>query len=554
MRAHRIVGIALAGLLPISLLAACGSGSSSSSKGSSGVLNIGMPDGPQTHNNNPFLATSAAAHMGYRYMIYEPLAMTNLVKPAAASKPWLATRWDWQNNYTKLVLTARTGVKWSDGQPFNADDIAYTFQLLKDHAAFNAHGIALGDISASGDQVTMTFPISQFVNQNNILDQVIVPKHQWSKMANPETDAVANPIGTGPYTLTSFTPQTMKLKVRASGYWQAAPKVAELRYTSYTGNDAQSRALATDASEWSFTFLPNLRAVYLNKDPAHHKQWFPPVLGAQVLWLNVTKKPFDNAALRRAMSMVINRDDLFKQGEAGYFYPKLDSVTGLPTPAGDPFIAPEYRGRTQSMDVAGAKKLLAGNGFTLDGDTLKDSGGKPVTLTLSDPSGWSDYQTDLAIIKDNLSQIGIKADIDKANQDAWFKNVDTGNFDAILHWTNNGPTPYDLYQNVMDGSILKPIGTASPAGNYGRYDNPQATAALAQYANAADDTTRKAALGTIQKIMADEAPVIPWGAANAGAEYSTKHWVGWPDPGNPYAANQPTLVDALDVVLHLKAA
>ena len=45
------------------------------------------------------------------------------------------------------------------------------------------------------------------------------------------------------------------------------------------------------------------------------------------------------------MSMVINRDDIFNTGEAGYFYPKVDSVTGIPTPAGDAFIAPEYKGK-----------------------------------------------------------------------------------------------------------------------------------------------------------------------------------------------------------------
>ena len=234
--------------------------------------------------------------------------------------------------------------------------------------------------------------------------------------------------------------------------------------------------------------------------------------------------------------MVINRDDIFTQGEAGYFYPKIDSVTGIPTPAGDSFISADYKGKTQSVDVAGAKTLLTSAGFTFAGNTLKDPTGKAVTLTLSDPAGWSDYQTDLEIIKDNLSQIGITAKIDKANQDAWFKNVDTGNFDAVLHWTNSGATPYDMYENIMDGAIYKPVGTAGVAGNYGRFQSPEATAALKAYATASDDATRTAALNTLQKIMVEQMPMVALMAPNAGGEYSTKNWTGWPDDSNPYAA------------------
>jgi peptide/nickel transport system substrate-binding protein len=204
--------------------------------------------------------------------------------------------------------------------------------------------------------------------------------------------------------------------------------------------------------------------------------------------------------------------------------------------------------------VDGAKALLQGAGFKVVGGALQDPTGKKVTITLSDPSGWSDYQTDLEIIKDNLSQIGIAATIDKADQNAWFGNVDTGNFGAVLHWTNGGATPYDIFENIMDGALYKPVGTSGVGGNYGRFQDPAATAALQQYANATDDATRTTALNTLQQIMVDQMPMVPLMAANAGGEYSTKNWVGWPDDSNAYAPAQPTLINALDIVLHLTPA
>jgi peptide/nickel transport system substrate-binding protein len=538
-------------------LTACSNGdaknNTAGSSSTATVLNVGMPNGPQTENHNPFLGSSSGASLGYRWMIYEPLVMVNGIKPAEKGKPWLATEWAWADNFTKLSLTIRDGVKFSDGSPMTADDVAYSFQLRKDHEGLNSDAIPYGTIAASGNKVDLTFTKSQFTNQNKVLTVFVLPKAQWSTFKDPSLDTVKNPIGTGPYKLKSFTPQTTTLEVRDS-YWQDLPKVKELRYTSYNDNNAQTTALANGSSEWSFVFVPNYKAVYVDKDPAHHKLWFPANLGIHGLWINTTKKPFDNPALRRAMDKVISRDDIFNQGEAGYFYPKVESVTGIPTPAGESFIAPDYKAKKHAVDVEGAKTELTTAGFKLEGDTLKDPTGKPVTITLTDPAGWSDYITDLEIIKDNLSTIGIKATIDKANQDAWFKAIDEGNFDAAMHWTNGGATPFDIYQNVMDGKILKPVGTGKVSGNYGRFKSPEATKALDEYANAKDESARSAALNTLQKIMVEQMPIIPTSASNVGGLYNIKNWVGWPDEQNQYAPAQPTQQNALQIVLNLKPA
>lgn len=552
MRARRSAALVVAALLA---LTACGGGGGSDAGqgNAAGVLNIGMPNGPQSENHNPLLESSAAASLGYRFMIYEPMVMTNEVRPTEPGKPWLATEWKWSEDFRSLTYTVRDGVKWSDGTPMTAKDVAFTYGLIKKTPALNINAIPFGEITAEGNEVTLTFTKSQYVNQVKILRQVVIPEHLWSKVADPATETVKTPVGTGPYTLKTFTPQTTTLVLRDS-YWQELPKVKELRYTSYNDNNAQTTALANGSSEWSFVFIPNYKAVYVDKDPAHHKLWFPPTLAAHGLFLNTERKPFDDPALRRAMSKVIDRGDIFTQAEAGYFYPELKNVTGIPTPAGEEFIAPEFKGQEFAVDVDGAKRELTSAGYRFDGDKLLDPTGKPVTLTLSNPAGWSDYITTLEIIKDNLSAIGIQARVDKANQDAWTGAVDTGQFEAAMHWTNSGATPYDLYQSAMDGALYKPVGTGGVNGNWGRFRNAEATAALDRFANANDDAVRTEAMHELQRIMVEQMPIIPTGAANAGGAYNTRNWVGWPSEQDQYAPAQPTLRNALDIVLRLRPA
>lgn len=537
----------------VALAAGCSSANSGANRGgagASGVLTLGKPDGPQTNNSNPFLNTSASATLGYRYMIYEPLAMTNQVRPTDKAAPWLATDWTWEANFTKVSFTLDARAKWADGKPLTAADVEYTFNLLKKHPALNGNGIPFDGIAVEGGKVVLTFKESQFVNQNKIIQTYIVPKHIWEKVDNPETWPNRTPVGSGPYKLKTFTPQTTTLTATPT-YWKGATKVKELRYTAYNDNSAATTALASGKVEWSFVFMPNYKQLYIAKDPENHKLWFPSGLGIHGLWFNTARKPFDNPALRRAMAMVVDRRAIHVQAQAT-LYPEITNPTGIPLPAGDPFLAPEYAKATTAPDAAGAKKVLTDAGFTLAGGVLKDPGGKPVKLTFTDPAGWNDYITGLSIIKDNIKQLGIEAKVKTQTAEAWGADVANGNFDATLHWTNSGATPYDMYQNIMDGSILQPVGKSSQLGNFGRFKSPEATAALKEYANATDDATRTKAMNTLQKIFVEQAPVIPTAAAPIGAEYSTKNWTGWPTEADPYAPPQHTQPTALEIVLKLK--
>ena len=528
---------------------ATGGGNSAAAGGQ--TLTICMPNGPQTNNSNPFLNTASGNSLGYRWAIYEPLAQVNDTRPANKPVPWLAKSWTWNADYTQLTITARDGVTWSDGQPFTADDIAYSLQLRKDHKELNTEGIPYGDITVSGSTVTVGFTSGQFINQIKILQLFIVPKHIWSAIANPVTDPNQKPIGTGPYTLTSWTDQSVILD-RNPKYWGGALAVPQLRYTSYSGNDTETTALATGECQWGWTFIADYQNVYVAKDSAHNKVFMPAGLGIDQLMLNVTKPPFNDVAVRKALNMVVDRKQASTVAESGLF-PELTNVTGIPTPAGDSFIADQYKNQTYTVDVAGAKKVLTDAGYTYNGDKLIGKDGKQVSFKLWVPAGWNDYVTSQQLIAQSAQSIGIDATTDTPTADAWFDANNKGNFDAALHWTNTGMTPWEMYSDMFDPAYYLPVG--QPANwDLGRYQDPAAAAAFKAYTDATDDAGRTAALDTIEQIFVDQVPAIAVDARPAAAEYSTKYYVGWPDDSDSYANPQPTVANAGWILTKLKPA
>lgn len=514
-------------------------------------LTIGMPNGTQQNNSNPFTGTSSAMSLGYANAIYEPLVQVNAINSAIDPVPWLATDWTWNDDFTSVTFTVRDGVKWSDGEDLTADDVAYSIQMRKDVPAINTSALPYGDITQSDNTVTVTFTSPQYVNQNKVLTLIVVPKHIWSAIADPTTDLNQNPIGSGPYVLNRWSSEAVSLLPNPN-YWGGTPAVPELLYSSYTDNNALTTALVAGDIQWGWTFISDYENVYIAKDSAHNNFWAPSGLGADVLYLNTETKPFNDPAMRVALSMVIDRTAIFEIASEGVF-PEVTSVTGMPTPAGDPYMSDAYKGKDYEVDVDGAKAVLADAGYTLKDGKLFDPDGVQVTFTLTDPAGWNDYLTALQQIADAAKALGIDATVDAANVDAWFANIGTGDFQAALHWTDTGATPWDMYSDIMDGAQYVPAGE-NANWNFGRFQNAEVTAALATYASSPDEGSRTEAMDTIQKVFVEQQPAIIIRARPAPAEFSTKYYVGWPSAENPYAEVQPTRPNVAMILMNLKPA
>src|SRR5208282_868943 len=189
------------------------SSSASASKASTTGKTLVMESSPETSITqafNPFVATGDAYGMGATGLIYEPLIQFDLAAPPT-NYPWLATSYAWSNGGKTITFTIRQGVKWNNGTPFTPADVAYTFNLMKNNLSVNLGGLKISSVSTSGNTVAITFPTAQYTNLEEIAGTAIVPQAIWSKAGNPATFADATPVGTGPYTLGSFTPQGFTL-------------------------------------------------------------------------------------------------------------------------------------------------------------------------------------------------------------------------------------------------------------------------------------------------------------------------------------------------------
>ncbi|MGH1523806.1 ABC transporter substrate-binding protein [Leifsonia sp. L25] len=552
---YLITASAIAAVGALALTGCSSDGKSGAGTASTGSLTVAKPDGAAilaTQINNPFITTGSGMSLGYDRMIYEPLAIVNPVGKNETT-PWLASKVQWNADYTQLTVTPRTNVKWSDGKAFTADDIVFTYNLIKNTPALDLGGLKLTDVKKDGNNVVLNFSESKFVKQGDVLQVPIVPEHQWKSVADATKDPVTNAVGTGPYTIKTFSSQGVVLQARKD-YWGGTVPVAQLKYLEYNDNTGLLRALQSGETDWAQIFITDYQKNYVDKDPKHNVFWGANVLSPDMIVVNTAKAPFNDVALRKAVNMVIDRKAhaTTARSNAG---PELTNVTGIPQPTGDQYIASDYKDQTFKIDVDGAKKVLTDAGYTWKSGALTDPAGKPVSFTLQDPQGWNDYVTGIQLVATQLkTTLGIDAKVATPDADTWFANVASGNFDAVLHWTGSGSNPWHIYDDVMNSSYLDQAADGKVSDNFGRYSNPEATALLKEYAQASDDSARTAALDKLQKIFVDDVPAIPIGTHPQLAEYNTRKFVGWPSEKDQYATADPTQPSAVQVLMNLKPA
>ncbi|QNO38495.1 ABC transporter substrate-binding protein [Protaetiibacter sp. SSC-01] len=531
-------------------LAGCSASTDSGSAGGA-ALTIAKPDGAiTTESHNPFLGDSSASKYGYAKVIFEPLALVNPTGDLGTT-PWLAESVEWNDDYTQLTVVPRSGVKWSDGEDFTADDIVFTFDMLKTGKLTDGGALKVADVTTDGDSVVISFDGSKYTAQSRVLHTAIVPEHIWADIDDPNADPLTGEgmaVGTGPYVLDSWTTESVTLTANPD-YWGGDLAVPELHYVSYGDNAALTTALSSGEADWAQAFIPQIESSYLAADE-DNQFLASPTLGSGTLFLNLQAKPFDNVALRQALAWTIDRDayvDIAREGASTPIWSK----TGLSELLDDE-ILPEYKDDTYSVDVDKAKQILTDAGYSWADGKLIDPDGEAVSFSISVPAGWSDWNTEQALIAEELKEgLGIEVKIDQPDWGGWDAARQEGTFQAIIHWLEDTGNAYGLYTSTMDP---KWIVDGKAQFDFGRFDDPKVTAALNEYANASDDASRQAALAVVQKAFVDNVPAIPLGSHPLLGEFNTRNYVGWPSEDDLYASADPTQPGIVQILTKLKPA
>jgi peptide/nickel transport system substrate-binding protein len=568
-------GLLAAGLAACSSSSSAGSasstaaatGGSSASASSSGSTATGQalvmessPETSITQNFNPFDGAAPINGMGADGLVYEPLLQFDLANPSVKPYDWLATNYAWSNGGKTITFTIRQGVKWSNGTPLTAADVAFTFKYVTSHASgsddINLGGLAPSSITQpTSDTVQLNFPSAQYMNLENIGGQAIIPKSIWSSISDPATYADPTPIGSGPYTLGNYTNEGFTM-VANPHYWGGNVPVPKVYFPVYSTNSAAQNALFAGQIDWTGNYIPNLQKDFISKDPSTNYA-YEGADSSNALYPNLNQFPTNQLPVRKAIDVALNRTAIDTQGESGLEAPVLNA-SGITQPAFTAWLSPSLKSDNlpATGDPAQAASILTAAGYKKDSAGYFALNGKEVDVSITTPGAYSDYANDVELATSELSKAGIKAVFNNTTPAAYDADAASGNFSLLLRWGSGGISPFNLYNGWLNPSL---IGTGN--GNYEKLNNPTITADLNKLNGDETIAQQTADLAPIESYVANNLPVIPTTASAEWCEYSSAHYTGWPTQSNPYDSCQPSGANngpgsGTDeyVLLHLKAA
>jgi peptide/nickel transport system substrate-binding protein len=542
-----------AGLLAVGCSA--GSGSSTNSGGggkaaTKSTLTISNENGALwTCAFSPLNTSDTLLSVGF---VYEPLVYVNPLQ-AGKTTPMLATSWQWGAGNKSLTFTIRQGVKWSDGTPMTAADVAFTFNMIKKNPGLDLTGAwsVLSSVTSSGNTVTMNFSTLAVPYFYYVADQTpIVPEHIWSKVANPTTFSNPHPVGTGPYVMSKCSPSNITYTANPH-YWQPGePKIAKIQYPAYTSNNTANNDLANGSAQWGAQYIPGIKSFYTAKSPNFH-YWFPPTVNVSLI-PNLTNPLLSNVKVRQALSYAINRTQVSNVGESGYEPPA--NQTGIVRPTFDSLLDQQSLAKWgNGYDPAKAKALLASAGYHMGSDgVMTNAAGQKLSFSVINIGDYSDWVASMQVIQQNLKAVGIQISPKNLSNTDFDQDLFFGKFQlAYYDQQTFGPSAYYELNNWLNSANTAPVGKTA-ASNYERYSNKTTDALLDQYAGITSAAQQQQIMNQIQQVMLRDVPIIPVVEAVDWYQYDTGTFSGWPTPDNPYA--QPSAYafpDNEQVLLHL---
>jgi peptide/nickel transport system substrate-binding protein len=488
---------------------------------------------------NPYVGNYATGTVG---LVNETLFRYNPLTDKYI--PWLAKSGTWTTKNVYQV-TIRSGVKWSDGTPFTASDVKWNIDLGR-FPTVPWHNLYTGisGVTVSGNTVSVTFSGTPKYQewQNTVWNYVtMIQPNQWKAHANDKeitTWSPSAPIGTGPYVLdkSGYDPTTRVVwKLNPKGWWAAKAGLATMPKPKFvidlvnSSNNVALSLLLNGQEDLNNNYLPGITKLLTAGYGLQTYYTAPPyMLSANTAWLlpNLAKKPMSDPAFRRAMAQAIDVDQIVSV-DYGNLVLKASPTGLLPTWQKyiDKGAVSKYGFK---FDPAKAKQTLTAAGYKMGSDGyFKNPDGSSISLTITCPSGWSDWMQAIQMISSDLKKVGIKVTPAYPDFNTWQTNRNTGKFDLVIDNTAQlSDSPFTYYNYLFQLPIL----SSQTNFNFERYTNQTAWNLVQKL-----DTTPKSnvagmqsIISQLQKITMQNLPEIPLWYNGIWSQASTQVWQNWP--------------------------
>jgi peptide/nickel transport system substrate-binding protein len=485
------------------VLAACGNanktggGASSASSGSSPGASTGTPKSGATlrvANQVPAAAINpiTIADNGGLEMLCQVgdfLIFDNTGRPGPHLIPSLATSWKPNGDGSVWTFKLRQGVKFHNGQPMTADDVVYTLQQQCDPKnAANALSVFGGILSPSGvkkvDDATVAFHLNQAIGSFPYLvssdnyNSIIVPKGTnfatWQKTM----------IGTGPFKLKSYTQNVGANFVANPDYWGAKPKLAGSAWTFYQSQSPMILALQGGQVDM-ISALSQAGASALFNNPSYKIVQIPASLHRE-LSMRTDQAPFNDARVRQAMALSVDRPGLVKALLAGF------GTLGNDSPFAPIFATTDKSVPQRALDVNKAKQLMsaAGHSSGINATMFTEQFQEIPQLAQAFAAG--------------AKKVGINITLKVETQDAYYGKATFGNSD----WLDGQMSLVDYGGRGVPNTVLQATLTSKGVWNAAHFKNPQLDSLYKQFVAAVDLTTQMKLSGQMQTLLLNETPLI----------------------------------------------
>ncbi|CAN5765306.1 hypothetical protein BH24GEM1_BH24GEM1_27920 [soil metagenome] len=295
--------------------------------------------GADLQSINPLLTQHPLARQVQRYVLLTTLARYD---SALRLEPYLAREWRWSGDRRQLDFALRPGVRWHDGVPTRARDVAWTLSMARQPATGYprlADLATLESASAPDDStVVLRFSRPQGRFPDVLTDLAILPAHLLDTVP-PERLRQASwnqrPVGNGPFRFVAHEPNRRWVFAADSAFPDALGGPPRLeRLIVVVVDEPTTKLAALTSGELDFAGIQPAHASFVRGDPALEVRSFPLLLTYGIV-LNTRRPPFDDLATRRMVSLAVDREEIVD----GYLYGFGTPATG-PVPPGVPGYLP----------------------------------------------------------------------------------------------------------------------------------------------------------------------------------------------------------------------